>query len=263
MVVESSLTRLLSETALDPDKPLVHQVYHMLWGAIVSLKLLPGQLVSEKEIATALSASKTPVREALIRLEDVGLVKIVPQSGTYVTPIRLEAYIEGCFIRFQLEMGAVRRAAQGCSDMHIQQLDSIIDKQRIAWDRDDFLRFAALDESFHKALFTCAGLPGVWDALQKTQADVNRVRHFKRIHGIRRGADVIQQHIVIVDAIKASDPDLAGKALTAHIGCLETEIEKLTKNSELLAFIEKQNTKPSRKSSVNTDSNYLNAFKVI
>lgn len=262
MPASSTLTRLLSETALDPDKSLVQQIYHVLWDGIVSLKLLPGQRVSEKEIATVLNASKTPVREALIRLEDVGLVNIVPQSGTYVTPIRLEAYIEGCFIRLQLEAGAVRRAAQNGNDIHIHQLDSLIEKQRVAWEADDFLRFAALDEAFHKALFTCAGLTGVWDVLQKTQADVNRVRHFKRIKGIRRGAGVIEQHVAIVDAIKAKDSEAAGAALTAHIGSLEAEIEKLTKNSELLSFVENQNTKHSRNSA---DSNHIlfkNDFKV-
>ena len=100
---QSTITNLLSKTVLDPDKSLVQQIYRLLWDAIVSLKILPGQLVSEKEIAAVLNASKTPVREALIRLEDVGLVQVVPQSGTYVTPIQREAYIEGCFIRLQLE----------------------------------------------------------------------------------------------------------------------------------------------------------------
>lgn len=249
MTLKSPLTSILAETALDPDRPLVQQIHQVLWDAIVSLKLLPGQLVSEKEIASVLNASKTPVREALIRLEDVGLVKIVPQSGTYVTAIRLEAYIEGCFIRLQLESGAVRRAAMdGRGIPHVYLLESIVEKQRIAWKEDNFLRFAALDEAFHKTLFVCAELPGVWDVLKKTQADVNRVRHFKRIKGIRRGAAVIEQHVDIVDAIKAENPDAAAAALIEHIGSLEAEIEKLAKNTELLSFIENQNTKPSRKS---------------
>jgi len=264
MQAKSPLTRLLSETALDPDKPLVQQVYGVLWDAIVSLKLLPGQLVSEKEIAAVLNASKTPVREALIRLEDAGLVQVVPQSGTYVTAIRISAYIEGCFIRSQLETGAVRRAAQMAGGANgTTELESIVAQQRVAWNEDDYLRFAALDEAFHYGLFTCAGLTGVWDVLQKAQADVNRVRHFKRIKGIRRGAAVIEQHEAIVEAIKASNPDAAETALIAHIGSLEAEIEKLSKNSELLEFIENQNSKHSRKSNSDSQVQTLNASKVI
>jgi len=131
------------------------------------------------------------------------------------------------------------------------ELESIIEQQKVAWKNDDFLSFASLDEAFHRALFACAGLTGVWDVLQKTQADVNRVRHFKRINGIRRGNAVIEQHIAIVDAIKACDPENAIAALTAHIGSLEAEIENLTKNSELLEFIDNQNTKQSRKANGN------------
>jgi len=264
MQENSPLTRLLSETALDPDKPLVQQIYRVLWDGIVSLKILPGQQVSEKEIASALSSSKTPVREALIRLEDAGLVQVVPQSGTYVTSIRIGAYIEGCFIRSQLETGAVRRAAQSGGGVNGPgELESIVEQQRIAWAEDDYLRFAALDEAFHFSLFSCAGLTGVWDVLQKTQADVNRVRHFKRINGIRRGAGVIKEHEAIVAAIKASNPDAAEVALVAHIGSLEAEIEKLTKNPELLEFIESQNSRYPRKSSADIQLHTFNASKVI
>lgn len=244
-----SLTSVLTRITLDPEEPLVLQIYRILWDAIVTLEILPGQLVSEKEIALALKASKTPVREALIRLEDVGLVTVVPKSGTYVTPIRIDAYIQGCFSRLQLETGAVRRAsARSGIEQHVIQLETILQQQRVAWDAEDYVEFASLDETLHKAFFDVAGLSGVWHFLQKTQADVNRIRHLKRFSGIRRGNQVIEQHRSIIDAIKAGDADAAGDALVAHIGSLESEIEKLTQYPELLAFIENQNTTLLRRS---------------
>lgn len=216
----------------------------------MKLEILPGQLISEKEIAAALNASKTPVREALIRLEDVGLVTVVPKSGTYVTSIRIDAYIEGCFTRLQLETGAVRRVAERRGiDQHISQLDSIIEQQKAALDVGNRVEFAALDEAFHKAFFNIAGLNGVWHFLQKTQADVNRIRQLKRVLGIRRETQVIDQHIAIVDAIKAGDASAAADALVAHIGSLESEIEQLTEHPELLTFIDNQNYVPTRKAS--------------
>ncbi len=216
---------------------------------MVTLKILPGQLVSEKEIAAALNASKTPVREALIRLEDVGLVTVIPKSGTYVTWIRIEAFIEGCFIRLQLETGAVRRAAERCGvGGHVAVLESLLEKQAVALKAEDYGQFAILDDDFHKAFFYGAGLPGAWHYLQKTQAEVNRIRHLKRLTGIRRGKQVLEQHTAIVDAIKTGNAAAAGDALVAHIGSLESEIEKLTGYPEVLAFIENQNTTPLRKS---------------
>lgn len=244
-----SLTSVLTGVTLNPEDSLVSQIYRILWDAIVTLKILPGQLVSEKEIASVLNASKTPVREALIRLEDVGLVSVVPKSGTYVTAIRIDAYIEGCFTRLQLETGAVRRAAERSGiEHHIADLESIIERQSVAWDAEDYVQFASLDEALHKAFFTVAGLQGVWHFQQKTQADVNRIRHLKRIGGIRRGTQVIEQHIAIVDAIRSGKADHASNALVLHIGSLESEISKLTDNPELLAFIENQKTSMLRKS---------------
>lgn len=244
----SSLISVLTDKTLDPDESLVQQIYRVLWDSIITLKILPGQLVSEKEIAAALNASKTPVREALIRLEDVGLVSVVPKSGTYVTAIRIDTYIEGCFTRLQLETGAVRRAAERSEiERHITQLETILERQSIALNAEDYVEFAALDEALHEAFFVTAGLQGVWHFLQKTQSDVNRVRHLKRINGIRRGPQVLEQHVAIVDAIKIGNAAAASAALEAHIGSLESEIEKLVDNPELLAFIENQNAAPLRK----------------
>jgi len=226
----------------------VQQIYKILWDSIVTLKLLPGQLVSEKEIAAALNASKTPVREALIRIEDAGLVAVVPKSGTYVTPVRIEAYIEGCFIRLQLESGAAKKAAERMGrDRYIEAFEDQLAAQSIAWNEENYVEFALLDEMFHKSLFRAAGLPGAWTYLQKTQADVNRVRHLKRIYGIRRGTQVVEQHIAIVDAIKAGDGDSASDALIAHLGSLESELEKLAEYPEILSFIENQDTMLKRK----------------
>jgi len=244
-----SLTHVLTGITLDPGESLVSQIYRILWDALVTLKILPGQLVSEKEIAAVLNASKTPVREALIRLEEVGLVTVVPKSGTYVTSIRIDAFIEGCFTRLQLETGAVRRAAERSGmEYHVEHMELILDKQSEALEKENYIGFATLDDDLHKSFFAGAGLQGVWHFLQKTQADVNRVRHLKRLTGIRRGTQVMQQHRDIVDAIKAGDSNGAGDALVAHIGSLESEIEKLTEYPELLAFIENQNAPFKRKS---------------
>lgn len=106
------ISDLLEGKILDPEKSLTSQVFSILKELIITIQLYPGQRLSEKEVAEALMASKTPVREAMIRLQSVGLVSIVPKRGTFVTPIQIDRYVEACFIRLQLEIGAVRRAAQ-------------------------------------------------------------------------------------------------------------------------------------------------------
>ncbi len=243
-----SLTELLREFKLSTDEPLASQVYRILRDEIVALNLRPGQLVSEKEIAEVLNASKTPVREALIRLEIDGLVEIVPKSGTYVTAIRINKYIEASFTRLQLEIGAVRRAAtHAMDDAYVGELDQIINQQITALESEDYVQFFMLDQALHRSFFIMAGLPGVWELLLKTQADVNRIRHLKRVKNIRRGPKVLTEHQAIVEAIRRHDAEAAEKALIKHIGSLEREIQQFSTNPALLEFIENQ-ALPSRRS---------------
>lgn len=237
----SPLQELLEGVSLSGDESLTTQIHGLLWQLIVTFKLKPGQLISEKELSGLFKASKTPVREAIIRLEEAGLVNIVPKSGTYVSPVRIGTYIEACFIRLQLEIGAVRRAASSTSDSHHQsELDDIIAQQVAALETDDQQTFFSLDEGLHAAFFRMAGVPGAWDVLRRTQAEVYRIRHLKRAHRIRRGEKVLADHQRIVEAIRHGDADQAEKALVEHIGPLEGEIRELSANTELLEFIETQ-----------------------
>ena len=96
---DNTISELLENVELDSKTSLVKQIYNILWELIVNISLKPGQAMSEKEISDSLKASKTPVREAIIKLEETGLIRIVPKSGTYVSPISLDRYIEACFVR--------------------------------------------------------------------------------------------------------------------------------------------------------------------
>ena len=124
---EQSVPVLLRDVRFDADKTLVSQIFEIIRRLIITVRLRPGQKISENDISEELTASKNPVREALIRLEDAGLVTIVPKSGTFVAPIRVNRYIDACFIRLQLETGAVRRAAVSAQG-DLAALDGIIEQ---------------------------------------------------------------------------------------------------------------------------------------
>jgi len=244
---DNTVSELLEGVVLDSSESLVQQIYSILMELIVTIQLKPGQIMSEKEISEALKASKTPVREALIKLEDTGLVKVVPKSGSYVSPISLERYIEACFTRLQLEVGAVRRAAERSNDLKgVLNLESMVSRQIKALENEEHELFFKYDEALHKAFYEMAGVPGVWKLVKKSQSDVYRIRHLKRIYNIRRGAQVIEEHQAIVAAIRAGSPDAAEAAIINHIGSLETEIDTLSANPELLDFIETLNATGKR-----------------
>ncbi len=235
------VAEVLAEGLSGPGS-LVDQTFVLLRQKIVSLALPPELPLVEQEVAGALSISKTPVREALIRLSQQGLVLVQPKSGSFVTPISLDRYFEACFVRAQLETGCVRRLASQRIGMTGQvQLESILTEQQQAMTADDDALFFALDERFHRTLFELAGLQGVWTLLQQTKAEIDRVRHVKRYFGIRQRRTVIQEHRGIVDAILNQDADQAKRYLLDNIGSTDKAMSSISENPQLLRTIDDLN----------------------
>jgi len=103
VVSRSTFAPMVARAAISP------QIYERLRRAITTLELAPSESVSEKDLAQKLGVSRTPVREALIRLADEGLIDVLPQRGTFVAPIRLQDVEDAQFIREALEVAVVRR----------------------------------------------------------------------------------------------------------------------------------------------------------
>lgn len=246
------LDKVMSVSKLSGKGSLVDQVYWLLRNNIINLNLAPEMPLVEKEIAVNLEISKTPVREALIRLANDRLITIVPKSGSYVTPISLERYLEACFIRINLESGCVRRLAEkGISLVEevklkslIAEQEQIIKKQSTHSEKGakvDYSPIFALDESFHRTLFECAGIPGAWRLLDSAKAELDRVRYLKKMMGIHRGGAIIEEHTNIVQAIINKDPVRAEKTIKYHIGGIDDEIKSLSENPRLLQTMEEFN----------------------
>ncbi|MGI9261532.1 MAG: GntR family transcriptional regulator [Woeseiaceae bacterium] len=221
---------------------LVDQAYVLLRKQIVNLSLPPESALVEQDVASILSVSKTPVREAIIRLSREGLVHVVPKSGSYVTAISLDRYLEACFIRAHLETGCVTRlATQGVGLADQLKLKALLTEQKNALEQDDNARFFELDEALHRRFFELAGLPGVWEILNAAKAEMDRVRHLKRRFGIRQRRLVIEEHAALVDAIIDRDSEAAKRFLLANIGAVDDEMSAISENPQLLRTIDDLN----------------------
>src|SRR3954471_21839325 len=120
------------------------QVYDRLRAAIVSAELEPGRQLSENEVAGRLGVSRTPVREALVRLRDDRLVEIVPQLGTFVAQISDRAIADAQFIREALECAAIRLAATRATEADVARLRDVLRRQEAVRDAGDPDGFYAL-----------------------------------------------------------------------------------------------------------------------
>lgn len=196
--------------------PASRQVYRALRDAIISAELAPGQRISENELAERLAVSRTPIREALIRLREERFVRIVPQLGTFVMPISVAAVADAQFIRESLECAAVRLAAMRAGADDIAALGGLVRRQAEVTEHGDHERFAVLDDEFHAAICEIAGHSVAWEVAQRVKGHLNRVRRLS-LPQPRYLEEMVGEHRLVLDALSAGDPDGAETSLRHHL----------------------------------------------
>jgi DNA-binding GntR family transcriptional regulator len=192
------------------------RIYSELRAELVSLRRRPGEPVSEAEIALSYGVSRTPVREAILKLSDEGLLEIFPQSGIFVSRIPVAALPEAIIIRKALEETTARLAAEHATSSQVLVLRSILERQREANAAGDRDAFHQADEMFHSAIADVAGYPGIWTLILQVKVHVDR---YRRLTLPQRGriARTIGEHEAILAAIEARDPTGARMAMEAHL----------------------------------------------
>src|SRR4051794_18680241 len=200
--------------ALD-DTQSARGIYAVLRREIVTLKLEPGTKLSENELAARFGTSRAPVREALIRLVEDGLIEVRPQRGSFVSRISLRAMERARFVREALEAAVVRRAAeQKITAAARAELEAALGAQRAAADSPE--RFTEQDDRFHRGLAQAAGLGSVWDVIEREKAQFDRVRYLSLPN--TTPVDVlIRQHRAILDAVIEGRPAVAERELRKHL----------------------------------------------
>jgi DNA-binding GntR family transcriptional regulator len=188
--------------AVDRRRPIVPQIYEALRDAIVSVAFLPGRAISETEMAAGFGVSRTPIREALIRLADEGLIDIYPQAGTFVSRIDLAAVREAQFVRQTLETAVAIQAASIAAGATV--FDPILDRQERAIRDQDFPEFFASDEDLHRAVFELAGHGQTWRLVQSAKSHLDRVRQIERPTETTL-LEMLRQHRAIATAIRNGD----------------------------------------------------------
>ena len=191
-------------------------VYEELRSLIVGMKMPPGSPVREKEIALRFGVSRTPVREALLRLADEGLLEVFPQSGTFVARIPFDELPEAIMLRKVLEMEGVRQATGRLTKSAQLGLASIIEQQREAAAAGEREQFHCADEAFHARIAAISGYPGIWKLVLQVKTQVDRFRQLTLLMPQRMFV-VIEDHQRILDRMSEGDPERAAAAMAAHL----------------------------------------------
>jgi DNA-binding GntR family transcriptional regulator len=202
------------------SRPLERRVFReeireQLIEDILNGRLPPGARIVETRIAQQFGVSQGPVREALRDLELFGFVVSSPFRGTQVRQISTDDLLEIYPIRAALEGVAARAAAVRITDASLQRLEELIGVMREAAARDDHRAEADADHAFHHEIVQASGnhmLVHVWQTMRLsiTTCVTHSVTH-RSLH------EIAERHVVVLDALRAHDPDRAEAAIRRHI----------------------------------------------
>jgi DNA-binding GntR family transcriptional regulator len=191
-------------------------VYDVLKMNIVRMKLEPGNRISENEISELLGVSRTPVREAFIKLSREGLLYILPQRGTYIAKIDLDQVEEARFIREVLESAVLKIVTKGIADEYLDRLDANLEEQRNCLVTRDLSKYFELDEAFHRIIFESVNKLRTWIVIDQVNTQYKRVRILSYTFDNMINS-LIDQHAQLVEAIRQKNDEKAQLVIGNHI----------------------------------------------
>lgn len=150
--------------------------YNKIKDDIMNMTLEPGMDVSVQKLSERYGVSRTPVREAVVRLQQSGLVEIYPQRKTVVSKIDLQRVREEWFIRTSLESAVIDEFIRKCSELVADTMQELINKQKKYMDKKYFREFYFKDNRFHQLIFQTAGEELSWFTIEEVASHYNRIR---------------------------------------------------------------------------------------
>lgn len=193
------------------------QVYEILRDRIIKLDLRPHQVLSRTDLAEEFGVSQTPVREALLKLEVIGLVDVYPQSRTEVSPINAVKIREVQFMRRALETEVCMKLVEVLNEPGAAELTAILDHQEaIIKDDTKMGLFMQLDKNFHSKLFELVGQTNLNELVQEHSVHLDRMRMLQLpLRGKRKS--ILSEHREILSALMSQDKMRVMDAVRDHL----------------------------------------------
>ncbi|MFN3699082.1 MAG: GntR family transcriptional regulator [Dictyoglomus sp.] len=192
------------------------KVYEIIRDAIVSGKLPPGTKLTVDDLSKELGVSRTPVKEALVRLEREGLVENIPRRGMYVAQINIEDALEIYELREILEGFAIRKAAERIDEESLKILKELLNRGENYIHKSNFKSYSNIDEEFHKILWNISGNKRLFKILENIRS-VIRLLMSSSVNLPGRAQASLLEHKKILFALEKKDPDLAETYMREHI----------------------------------------------
>jgi len=199
------------------NKSLSERVYQALKRDIITGVHRPGEALSEKDLAEQYRSSRTPVREAAVRLQQDNLLRVVPNRGYFITKISVQDLTEMYEYRAAVECACAElAAAKGANPALLKQLEELAHTENKAEDRESYVRFISADTAFHLTLARLARNQLLFNAVQSVRCQMERIMYAAIDIGYY-GELPVDEHCHIVEAIVKREPARARQLMYDHI----------------------------------------------
>ena len=216
---------------IDQYQPLRDIVFHTLRKAIITGELLPGERLMETQLGEKLGVSRTPIREAIRKLELEGLVVMVPRKGAQVAPFTQKDIKDVLEVRAALEALAVRLACKHMDERSFLKLQLVNTEYEYAAKENDIETMIEKDVEFHEVIFGATQN----DKLVQMVGNLGEQVHRFRIAYLKNSESsmvVQEEHMEILQALRNRDADLASHLATTHIERQSNSIIKFIKTQD-------------------------------
>lgn len=201
------------------QQPAAERVYAHVKKAVLERHYEGGVLLTEGELAEAVGVSRTPVREALLRLEVEGLIKLYPKKGALVLPVSAQEIGDVVETRLLVETHAARKVSPAPSGL-VERLEELLAQQKAQAETGELAQVAVTDRCFHAAIVKSAGneiLGRLYDQLRDRQLRMGVAMMHAQPERIAKN---IAEHTEILEAIRAGDTEAAVDAVHRHVSSL-------------------------------------------
>ncbi|NPV91837.1 MAG: GntR family transcriptional regulator [Firmicutes bacterium] len=191
-------------------------VLDRLREAIVSGVLKPGERLMEMQLAEDLGVSRTPVREAMRKLELEGFVHTIPRKGIFVVDYTDKDIVDTFKVRLALEVLAVELAVPNITDEDIEKLIGVLEEEAESIENKELEDMVRTDERFHDIILQASGNRQLLQIVVNLREQINRFR-FVSVGGRGRSEEVLVEHRLIMEGLSSGDVELAAERTAEHI----------------------------------------------
>lgn len=217
---------VLSAEGLDVSRSSADRAYELVRDRLIMLDIRPGEPIDDNRLGNELGFGRTPMREALKRLERERLVVAFPRRGTFATAVDMTDLADISEIRKQLEPTAAARAARTAPPEVRERLAGLADEIAAISEDDGPHELLHRDVEVHREIYRAAGNPHLESILISLDAHATRIwcLFLDRLPGVR---DHVREHAALLRAIVDGDGDKAAELTLAHVEGFERAIRKL------------------------------------